>query len=273
MAAPPVVDLDMQAFWQDPYPALAELRKSTPIAYVPQLGGVVITRRDDIAVCEKNIAVFSSHQPDGLMNKLMGHNMMRKDGDAHLAERATIFPTVSPKTVKNHWRNIFEEDARRILTDLKPAGQCELCNDYALPLSGDALRAITGLVNLDFRQMDACSQAMIDGISNYAGDRKVEVKCHEATALLDNAISEMVPVLARSPNASLLSVMMEAGMEMESVRANVKLAISGGQNEPRDAIAGTAWALLSNRDQLQLVLDGKADWSDAFEEYARWISI
>ena len=33
---------------------------------------------------EKRIDVFSSHQPAGLMNTLMGHNMMRKDGEAHM---------------------------------------------------------------------------------------------------------------------------------------------------------------------------------------------
>src|SRR5260370_33978288 len=59
---------------------------------------------------------------------------------------------------------------------------------------------------------------------------------------------------------------------MQSVRANVKLAISGGQNEPRDAISGTIWALLTHPDQLALVRDGKAKWLDVFEEYARWIA-
>ena len=44
-------------------------------------------------------------------------------------------------------------------------------------------------------------------------------------------------------------------MPMESVRANIKLAISGGQNEPRDAIAGTVWALLTHPDQLALVAE------------------
>jgi cytochrome P450 len=67
-------------------------------------------------------------------------------------------------------------------------------------------------------------------------------------------------------------VMLACGMPMESVRANVKLAVAGGQNEPRDAIAGTVWALLTHPDQLALVLDGKLRWIQAFEEYARWIS-
>ena len=57
---------------------------------------------------------------------------------------------------------------------------------------------------------------------------------------------------------------------MASVRANIKLAISGGQNEPRDAIAGTVWALLTHPDQLALATDGAIPWLQVFEEYARW---
>ena len=40
--------------------------------------------------------------------------------------------------------------------------------------------------------------------------------------------------------------MLAADMPMESVRANIKLAISGGQNEPRDAVAGCVWAVLTH---------------------------
>ena len=70
------------------------------------------------------------------------------------------------------------------------------------------------------------------------------------------------------PQRALLA----ASQPIESIRANIKLAISGGQNEPRDAIAGTIWALLTHPDQLALLLQGQAKWLDAFEEYARWIA-
>ena len=82
----------------------------------------------------------------------------------------------------------------------------------------------------------------------------------------------MIPVVKKHPNTSILSVLLAAGQNMESIRANIKLAISGGQNEPRDAIAGTIWALLTHPEQLALVRDGKAKWIDVFEEYARWIA-
>ena len=118
----------MQDFWRDPYPALARMRREAPIAFVPQLGSTLLTRRDDIFVSEKRIDVFSSDQPAGLMTRLMGHNMMRKDGDAHMAERSIFFPAVSPKAVRAHWRAEFQAHADRILDAIergrarRPAG-------------------------------------------------------------------------------------------------------------------------------------------------------
>src|SRR5690348_16062791 len=67
MSNAPHFDIDPQEFWRDPYPALAAMRRDAPIAFVPQLGSTLLTRRDDIFVSEKRIDVFSSHQPAGLM--------------------------------------------------------------------------------------------------------------------------------------------------------------------------------------------------------------
>lgn len=272
MSDAPRYEIDVQRFWADPYPDLARMRAEAPIAFVPQLGATLITRRDDIFVCEKNIAVFSSHQPQGLMNRLMGHNMMRKDGEAHLAERRQAFPALSPKTVRNAWTAKFQDHCDRILEELTPAGEAELVKAFALRFSAECLKDITGLTNMRFEDMDAWSQGMIDGIANYVGDPEVERRCHAATAGIDAAIDDMLPVVTSVPNQSLLSVLLQAGMPMESVRANVKLAISGGQNEPRDAIAGAIWALLTHPEELRKVVAGEVSWLQVFEEFARWIA-
>ena len=272
MSSAPHFDIDVAAFWADPYPDLARMRRQAPIAFVPQLGSTVFTRRDDIFTQEKRTDVFSSHQPAGLMNTLMGHNMMRKDGEAHMAERAAMFPAVSPRTVRDSWSRQFQAHADRILEELAPAGSANLCKAFALPLSAECLKDITGLTNIRFADMDAWSQAMIDGIANYSGNKEVEARCHAATAGIDAAIDDMIPVKTKHPDHSILSVLLAAGMPNESIRANVKLAISGGQNEPRDAIAGTVWALLTHLEQLALVTAGNAKWIDVFEEYARWIA-
>ncbi|MDE2364028.1 MAG: cytochrome P450 [Hyphomicrobiales bacterium] len=272
MSTAPQVSIDVAAFWRDPYPVLKRLRNEAPIAFVPELGATLFTRRDDIYVYEKQIDVFSSHQPQGLMNVLMGHNMMRKDGAPHQAERATIFPSISPKTVRTHWTAAFQAHADRIVADIAPKGAADLFKEIALPISGECLKSLTGLTNIRYQDMDAWSQGMIDGIANYTGDKAVEARCHAATAGIDAAIDDMAPVLRKAPDYSLLGVMLQSDMPMDSIRANVKLAISGGQNEPRDTIAGAVWALLVHPEQKRRALSGEVGWMQVFEEYARWIS-
>ncbi len=248
------------------------MRARAPVVDVPQLGATLMTRRNDIFECEKNTTVFSSHQPDGLMSVLMGENMMRKDGEAHQTERKQAFPALSPRTVRDVWRACFEAGTAAILDDLAKRDGCDLVADFAMPVSGNALRHITGLTNLSAEQIDAGSQGMIDGIGNYLGDPKIEARCHAATEMLDRAIDQRIAAGLEDADTSMLGVLTRADQPMESIRANVKLAISGGQNEPRDAIAGTAWALLTHPEQFDLIRPGRASWLQAFEEYARWIS-
>ena len=272
MSNAPIFHIDPQAFWIDPYPTLAKMRRDAPIAYVPELDATLLTCRDDIFCEEKRIEVFSSEQPGGLMTTLMGENMMRKDGAAHLAERKMIFPTVSPRTVRDVWKTKFESTTSKILDQLAPIQTADLVSDFAMPASAEALKAITGLTNMHFAEMDRVSQGMIDGVGNYAGDPQVEANCHDCTASIDAHIDAQIPVLKANPDMSLLSVSMNAGMPEQQIRANIKLAISGGQNEPRDAIAGTIATLIGHPDQLDKALNGEVTWLQVFEEYARWMS-
>src|SRR6202140_18812 len=222
MSNAPHFDIDVAAFWADPYPDLAKMRREAPIAFVPQLASPIFTRRDDIFSQEKRIDVYSSHQPAGLMNTMMGHNMMRKDGDAHMSERAAMFPSVSPRTVRDTWSRQFQAHADRILEQLAPSGHADLCKALALPLSAECLKDVTGLTNMRFEDMDAWSQAMIDGIANYSGNKAIEAHAHAATAGIDPAIDDMIAVVTKHPNTSILSVLLAAGQPMPSIRANVK---------------------------------------------------
>ncbi len=272
MSTAPIHHIDLNSFWADPYPALEQMRQSAPIAYVPELGGTLFVGRDDIFKYEKQIEVFSSLQPDGPMTRLMGENMMRKDGDPHLSERRDMFPSVSPRTVRDVWTQQFREATAAILDDLCDQGTADLVTAYAMPVSASALRAMTGLVSMSNAEMDWSSQAMIDGLANPTNDPEVEAECHRATAFIEQHIAIQRDTALSTPSHSILSVLLAAGQNEESIKANIKLAISGGQNEPRDAIAGTAFALMSNPAQLALIRLGEATWLQAFEEYARWTS-
>ena len=146
----------------------------------------------------------------------------------------------------------------------------DLVTEFAMPVSAEALKAITGLTSMTAAEMDGVSQSMIDGCANYTGDPAIEARCHEATALIDAHISRRLKESADPLSA--LAVQQKVAIPDDSLRANIKLIISGGQNEPRDAIAGTTWALLTHPYQLKAIQDGRRTFADAFAEYARWMS-
>ena len=272
MSNAPIYEIDPEKFWADPYPDLARMRDQAPIAYVPQLDATLLTRHADIALNEKKTDVFSSVQPQGLMTVLMGENLMRKDGREHMAERRAIYPSMSPQTVRDVWDTQFRMDAEEVAQGLINEGRGDLFWTYAMPVSARALKAITGLTNMDAAEMNRVSQGMIDGCANYSGDAQVEAHCHDCTASIDSHIDARLSMGIRDDDVSLLATQVRAGLSDEQMRANIKLSISGGQNEPRDAIAGTIWALLRHPEQLKMCLSGTATWLQVFEEYARWIS-
>ena len=272
MSNAPVVHIDPAAFHADPYPALADMRAHTPVCFVPELGATLFTRRDDVFVQEKRIDVFSSHQPNGLLTRVMGPNLMRKDGDAHMAERRALFPALSPRTVRDVLAPQFRQIVQGHIDRIKPLGACELVRDYAMPVAADALRVMTGLTNMEAADMDAASQAMLDAAANYQGDRDIESAGFAHAGHVFELIKARLPALRTAPDLSIISVLDQAGLDIDAIAGNVRVIIGGGQNEPRDAIAGAVWALLHHRDQHEAICAGHASYEDAFAEYVRFVA-
>ena len=266
----PIHNIDISNFKRNPYPDIQEMRAYNPICFIPQVKATMICDRDSIYECEKNTDVFSSVQPRGLMTILMGQNMMRKDGIEHLSERKTIFRTISPKTSRDYWKDKFEAIADNIIDRIKAIKSGDLLTLYARELSAECLKLVTGLTNMTASEMDRVSQGMIDGCSNYTGNSNIEEYCNNCTKSIDTHIDEMIGKIQTNSDFSLLSTMLEGNLSPSQISANIKLAISGGQNEPRDAIAGCIWAVLNFGLKEQLL--EKGNWEQLFNEYCRWMS-
>lgn len=269
MSTAPEFNIDPAAFKADPYPILEEMRAVASIVYVPQLRSTLFLNRDQMFEAEKDVPVFSSASPQGIMTRLMGRNMMKQDGEAHMAERKALFAAFSPRTVRDVWTPLLRAHASELLDAMAAKGSADLVADFALPVSGHLLRHITGLRDATPNDIDRWSQAMIDGISNYAGAPEPEARCNAATAEMDAAVDAGA---ATENGFDMISCGRRAGLTPAQIRNNVKLAISGGQNEPRDVIAGLAWALMTHPEAREAVLSGAIDWRAAFEEFVRWIS-
>jgi cytochrome P450 len=258
--------------YADPYPIYQRLRATAPIHWVPAVDRYLVIGDHACHTVELDQERFSADETGSLMKRAMGHSMLRKDDPEHDVERKAYGGVLRPKAIKQHWNAVFERNVDTYLKRLRAAGSgADLVTEFAAPFAAENLRVVLGFRNATGDDLERWSQTLIDGTGNYADDPDVWAAAERSSTEVDAAVDEMLPYLRRNPDASLLSVLAGSSMPLEAMRANLKMTIGGGLNEPRDAIATTTWALLSHPDQLARVLVGDR-WSDAFEESIRWVA-
>ena len=272
--APVVADVTYEDLLADPYPTFRRVRDTAPAVFVAAANLTLVTRFDDIMKIERDPATYSSDNPASLVNKVMGPTFMRKDGAEHAAGRKAIEPSFRPGTIKEHWAPKFAEICERLVNSLNGAGEADLFPALAAPMASLSLMEMIGFKEMPWETLALWSQSLIDGAGNYSRDAEIDRKAMEAGAGIDAAIEAVLDHHRAHPSPSILSSMVHADppMPIEEIRANIKVIIGGGLNEPRDAILTLTLGLLANPTQKQSVLAKPELWPNVFEEAVRWIS-
>ncbi|MEF0941871.1 cytochrome P450 [Rhizobium sp. BR 362] len=271
---PLIRDVSFGELLRDPYPTFDRARDMAAIVKIEAANIMVATRYDDIMAMERDSETFSSENPQSLVNRVMGHTMMRKDGEAHARERKAIEPALRPGSVKSCWAPRLETIFNEIIAGFEHDGEADLFHALAAPMAGRALAEVLGFQDVDWQTMALWSQSLIDGAGNYSGDPEISRKAEDAAKGVEDAIKRALPLHRDNPNASVLSSMIhsEDPHTIEQIYANIKVAVGGGLNEPRDSILTLVLGMLENPDQLERVKADPNLWPTAFEESLRWIS-
>lgn len=273
----PVADwVTISELYRDPFPIFERLRNEGGVHWVPAVGRYLVTSYDAVHDTELDQETYSANEQGSLMIRAMGHSMLRKDDPEHRVERQAWQPVLRPSVVKKTWMPIFERNAVRYLEELKAKGPgADLVWDFAAPYAAENLRAVTGLHNVTQQDLQRWSQTMIDATGNYGDDPVVWAKGEASYNEVDEALDEMLDWHRRRPDDSLLSALVrlpDYQMPVESIRANLKMTIGGGLNEPRDAIGVASWALMQNPEQLAIVQHDPSQWDAVFDEAIRWVA-
>ena len=274
---PPVADwVTIPDLYHDPFSIYERLRAEGGVHWVPSVGRYLITSYAAVHATETDQATFSADEQGSLQIRAMGQSMLRRDDPEHYVERRAWQPTLRPGAVKRVWKEVFQRNAEKYLDEFIAKGPgADLIWDFAAPYAGENLREIIGFHNATHEDIQRWSQTMIDATGNYADDPKIWAKGKRSYDEVDIALDEMLAWHAKNPNPSLLSTLLsipDYEMPIERIRANVKMTIGGGMNEPRDALGVAAWALLTHPDQRRMVESDPSLWGPVFEETIRWIA-
>ena len=270
---PAIDDITLETLNRDPYPVYARLRREAPIAWLPAAHINLVTRYDTIKHIDTTPADFPAYDLRSLQIRAMGHSMMRKDGEAHRAERAILQKSVNSKVIKNYWMPRFEWIVKELISDLKGKGEADLFSDFAEPMAARCLMEILGLANVCWRDLCEWSQSLMDAVGNYGNDPAIWARQEAVGRLIDEALDQMIEIKRINPDPSFISALANApGISLDQIRANVKVIIGGGINEPRDAVCTAIYSLLANPEQMKLIKNQPSHklWENLFEETVRF---
>lgn len=272
--APLDTEITLDQLTLDPYPIYRRLRAEAPVLRVASAGRIFLTKAALTKRVKDDPVLFSSDDPNTPMRPAFrAHTLMRKDGEAHLAERRAINPALTPKRIASDWGPLCERLAADYIARLPRGEVVDLFATLCGPLSARILAHILGIPEASDDEMMRWSQRLIDGAGNFGWRPEPFAASDEANDQMDALFARLAPRRIAEPDGSAFSVMLTAEnpIPLSQIHANLKIAIGGGINEPRDAMATAIFGLLDNPDQLAEVKAQDA-WSAAFEEAIRWVA-
>ena len=272
--APLDTEISIAALTDDPYPIYRRLRRESPVLRVQAVGRTMLTKAAHTRAVKDNPALFSSNDPNTPMQRAFNaHTLMRKDGAAHMRERSAMQPAFGGKAITGCWMPVYQQVAQDYVARLPKDETVDLFKVLCAPFAARGLAHLLGVEAASDAQMIYWSQTLINGAGNFGGVSALFAETDKANAEMDALFDELVPMLRAEPNMSALSVMVNAPepIEMSQIYSNIKIAIGGGLNEPRDALATILFGLLSDPEQRAMALETK-DWGAAFDEGVRWVA-
>lgn len=273
-AAPVDETITIAQLTRDPYSVYARLRREAPVLRVKALGRTLLTRAADTKAVKENPAVFSANDPNTPMQRAFrAHTLMRKDGEEHAAERGAMAPAFSGRSITQCWTPIYTQIAEDYVARLPRGETVELFHGLAGPFAARCLTHLLGIPEASDDDMQRWSQILIDGAGNFGWAPELFAECDRANDEMDALFRTAAARYRETPDQSALSVMVNAENPIpeSQIHSNIKIAIGGGINEPRDALLTILYGLLSNPDQCAAAKrDGL--WAEAFEEGVRWVA-
>lgn len=274
-AEAPIDDtITLEQLDRDPFPIYRRLRAEAPVCRVKATGRTLLTKAADTKYVKDNPGIFSSDDPNTPMKRAFrAHTLMRKDGAAHLRERMAMAPAFAPKVIRDEWMPAYTKIAEDYVARLPRGEVVDLFAALSGPYSARGLAILLGIEEASDAQMQYWSQALIDGAGNFGWRDTLFARSDAANDEMDALFDSLQDRHRAAPNNSAFSVMLNADdpIEMSQIYSNIKIAIGGGINEPRDALNTILFGLLSNPDQLAQV-KANGDWDMAFEEGVRWVA-
>lgn len=272
-----ILDISLDELEDDPYPTYAWMRREAPIAFVPDVGRVLVTTW---ALCDEagtNDDVFGPTQHP--FSEVYGvPNVMSLTGSAHRDLRNSLNPPFRPRTVNAYRDDKLRSVAVRYIDAIRPRGRADVSTELLEPISVRAIGDIMGFVDVDDVTLGRWFRGYAAYLVDFGRDEAVAQRGRDVKEEVRAYLRTRLPVLIDEPEQDALSHMLHDGMadgqtrSLDELIGTVGLTIVGGMQEPAHAAANALLGLFRRHEQAARVAAEPTAWSaKVIEEGLRWL--
>ena len=273
------LDLQDPAFVADPYPALAELRKTGPMLWHEPSDRWLATTHNAVTRVLRDRAfgrLWTDWEPSDEMapvNALHRHQMMENEPPEHTRLRRLVAGAFGRGHVER-MRPRIDALVLQMLDDLDPSRAVDLLSQYAEPLPVYVIADLLGVPGADHVQLRAWSQAIV-----HMYEQDVDQATRDEAVAAASAFADYVRALLderrASPGDDLVSDLLAERdgtrqLSDDELVASVVLLLNAGHEASVNVFGNGAHALLTHSEQLGRVTTGAVPMATALEELIRY---
>ena len=256
---------------EDPHPHLAGLRREDPVAWLPALGGWMVTSRTQVLAVLRDAETFTVDDPRFTTAQVTGPSMLSLDGPEHARHRDPFTDPFRPAAVQGSFAQSVQGEVDSLLDHLtgRKEAEAELRREFAGPLAATVMVKALGLEGVPAARVLAWYDAIVHAVHELTEGREAGPDGPAAYAALRAAVAGTVDAGATN---SLLHTAAET-LDLPDLAANAAIMLFGGIETTEAMIANLLLHVLTRAQQFpELPTELQADphlLDNAIEESLR----
>ena len=279
--------VEMNSSLQNPYPFYKELRDKFPIVYSKNLDTFFVSRYDtcNMILKEKQFG----HTPNDLDEPSpIFDKYMKEYGDKHPKMKRRSILSLNPPD-HTRIRNLASRSfTPRAIEQLKPfienlsenllrpndTHEIDLITQFAAPLPAYVIAKLMGVPEKDMPRFKILSDEFAKLLNPLSSDDDI-YNGFVAKGELGKYFSDLMEIKKRDPSDDLLSKIvtdMEGGynITVEELLTLCTLLLVAGHETTTNLIGNGFYALMKNREQMNMLIDDRSLIKNAIEEMLRY---
>jgi cytochrome P450 len=248
----------------DPHPALARLRATEPVSWLPALNGWLVTRHDLAVRVMRDADTFTVDDPRFSTAVVVGPSMLSLDGAEHARHRDPFVRALRPREVEGRFGEFVETEAARLVDRIRPTGRAEIRRELAGPLAVAVMTSGLGLRDTETDRVLAWYDAIVAAVAGISAGHRPDPAAAVAVEQLRTSVETSV-----AAGAPTLLTEAAAVLDLPEVVSNAAVFMFGGIETTEGMTANAVAHLLGHPDQRVLVERDRSLVPAAVEESLR----